>query len=282
MKPAHTLCALAVIPALAIGAAAHAQPADSLETLAIRSMNICLTAASGGNLHQLASAQGYDFYEGTYSRRIGDRWTFFQASPEPEYAGPQGYSCSMTVMRPKPQPGDPVTFTKRGPVFADTERVMERLTNGPLAFSNPYSVQYLRQRHPNRPGHQRTMLMRLNGNLVEVIYLEEGLSTFEMFYARGPKFGAITNDTTVETVTRPERIASLQEQITLQVRDEYCATRPIACQERWVQARDTSSSSSSSPGAGTRRDDDLSRHAEKLRNEGWWRNYQKYGRGKYD
>ena len=251
MKPAHALRALAVALASATAAAAQAQPADSVETLAIRSMNICLSAAAGGNLHQLAGAQGYELYQHTYSRRIGDRWTFFQAFPETEHAGPDGYSCRMTVMRPTPLTGDPVSFTKRGSVFADHERVMERLSNGPLSFGNPYGVHYLRERHPTRPGHLRTQLQRVSGNTVEIIYLEEGLSTFEMFYARGPKLGALVSAGTIEALTEPTLNASIQEQITWEARNDYCAYQRGGCPSAYANAptvRERSSSSSSTSG----------------------------------
>ncbi len=229
---------------LAIAGVAQAQPADSTETLAIRTMNICLSAAAGGDLHSLATAQAYDAYTHTYWRRIGDRWTFFRAFPvQTQASDPPGYSCRMTVMRPRPNGSDPVKFSQPGPVFGDVERVMERLTSGPAAFSIPFHVVYLRQNHPDRPGHRRTQLQRLMGDTFEVLYLEESHFAFEMFYARGPK-GKIGRQEMIDAATDPELNASIHEQITWEARGDYCArqsggcppAQPLARERRTVQS----------------------------------------------
>ena len=164
---------LLALALLALAANARAQPAETPESLAVRTMNVCLASAAGGNLQQLASAQAYESYTHTYWRRIGDRWTFFRAFPVQTDGNGEGYSCRMTVMRPRPLGSDPVKFSQPGPVFGDVEHVMERLTSGPLAFRNPFQVYYLRQTHPDRPGHKRTQLQRLTGNTIEILYNEE-------------------------------------------------------------------------------------------------------------
>ncbi|KAF1686316.1 hypothetical protein B1992_08825 [Pseudoxanthomonas broegbernensis] len=221
------MLALAV---LAGSATAHAQQAtDSLEKLAIRSMNICLSSAAGGDLHRLASAQGYDFYTHTYSRRIGDRWTFFRAFPvQTGQQGQPGYSCRMTVMRPRPLASDPVRFSQPGPVFGDVEHVMERLTSGPVAFGNPFGVFYLRQNHPDRPGHRRTQLQRLTGDTIEIIYLEESHFAFEMFYVRGPR-GKVGRQEMIDAATDPGINAAIHEQITWEARNDHCARQRGGC-----------------------------------------------------
>ncbi|GHB97788.1 hypothetical protein [Thermomonas carbonis] len=240
-------CLLALMT-LAMTDTTSAQPAENTESLAIRSMNICLASAAGGDLHRLATAQAYQAYLHTYSRRIGDRWTFFRAFPiQVDQKGEQGYSCRMTVMRPRPQGSDPVTFSQPGPVFGDVEHVMERLTSGPLAFGNPFRVTYLREVHPDRPGHRRTQLQRLTGNIIEILYLEESHFAFEMFYARGPR-GKIGRAEMIDAATDPAINASIHQQITWEARTDYCARRNGGCPPAQREKRTAARSSSSSGG----------------------------------
>lgn len=221
-------CGLLLLSGMALTGAALAQPAATPESLAIRTMNICLASAAGGDLQQLAAAQGYEAYTHTHWRRIGDRWTFFRAFPVAADAGGNGYSCRMTVMRPRPQGSDPVKFSQPGPVFTDLEHVMERLTSGPVAFRDPFHVYYLRQPHPDRPGHKRTRLHRVNGNVVEILYLEESHFAFELFYARGQK-GKIGRAEMIDAATDPEINDAIHEQITWEARADYCARQRGGC-----------------------------------------------------
>lgn len=264
-----------LLPALLASAAVQAQqPADSIETLAIRSMNICLASAAGGNVQQLAAAQGYEREENTYARRFGDRWLFFTAFPEPG-----GHGCRMTALRPNPALNDSLRYSQPGPVFADVERVMERLANGPLAFGSPFSVQYLREKHPARPGHLRTKLQRLTGDTLEVIYLEESHFIFEMVYAKGPRLRT-GGPAMLDEVTNPEALAEIRQSITQQARKAYCASHPVDCRAA-DRVHERSASSSPATGTITPGGDNRS-HVEKLRDKGWWENYTKRGRGKYD
>lgn len=239
---------LLALLALAWTGATPAQPAENPESLAIRSMNICLAAAAGGDLHRLATTQAYEAYTHTYWRRIGDRWTFFRAFPvQLDPQGAQGYACRMTVMRPRPQGSDPVAFSKPGPVFDDVEHVMERLTSGPAAFANPFHVFYLREAHPDRPGHRRTQLQRLTGGTIEILYLEESHFAFEMFYARGPK-GKIGRAEMIDAATDPAINASIHDQITREARNDYCTRRNGGCPPAQPLPRTSARSSSTSSG----------------------------------
>ncbi|MFT4089399.1 MAG: hypothetical protein QM645_01610 [Asticcacaulis sp.] len=202
-----------------------AGPADSMETLAIRTMNICLATEAGGNLHTLATAQGYELDNNAYVRRFGDRWAFFFAYPvRNENGTPKGFACRLTIMSPKPIPSDPVVYRQTGRVMANGDRVMERLSNGPLKFANPFSVYYIEQNHPSRAGHKRTLLQRVSGQTGETIYLEDSHFTFEMLYAKGPRLEVAQPDM-IDAVTDPSINAWLQEEITWLARNTFCAAK---------------------------------------------------------
>ncbi len=228
--------------------AQNTAPADSMETLAIRTLNICLATEAGGNLNALATAQGYERDNNAYVRRFGDRWAFFFAYPVTADNGSQkGFACRLTIMSPRPNPGDPVVYRQAGRVMADGDRVMERLSNGPLKFGNPFSVYYIEQNHPARTGHKRSMLQRVSGQTGEIIYLEESHFTFEMLYAKGPRLEVAQPDM-IDAVTDPTVNAWLQEEITWLARNTFCAAKRGGCPPAVPQKRARARSSGTNGG----------------------------------
>ncbi len=204
-------------------------PAPDMETLAIRSLNICLSVEAGGDLHQLATAQGYEADNNAYSRRIGDRWAFFFAYNVLDDGGKKkGFACRLMVMSPKPNTSDAENYRQRGPVLADGPRVMERLSNGPLSFGNPFTVQYIEQPHPTRRPNQRTLLYRFGGDVGELIYLEDGFFNFEMLYAKGPR-ADIADPGLIDEATDPKLNGDLQQEVTMLARNTWCAQKAGGC-----------------------------------------------------
>ena len=240
-RSAVGLCVLALATAPAL-----AQPAPDTDRLVVRSLNICLAGADGADVTGAAQAQGYSQTDHTFWRRIQDRWTFFRAWPvETGRAGVPGFTCTMSVKRPIAESDDPRFVS--GPVLGNADYVLERLTSGPASFRDPFHVTYLRQPHPDRPGHRRSHLARVQGPRVEVLYLEEGVHSFELVYFRGPK-GEVGSQQLIDAVTDPALDLAVHQQISREAKEDFCARSATACHQ-YIRRRTASESTRPDPNA---------------------------------
>ena len=279
------------------GRAAQSGEAMTPDRYVMRSLEMCWEVVDGANAEVSARSRGFYRMPGTsapyFFRDVGGRVVTVSVSLEPNAAGQAEPACRVTVLKPNLD----TPWTPRGSLLDNASGLVDRLVSVMSGAPTNYQVVTRRQAHPRRAGHLRTLLQRRRGDTLALFYFEEGPQAIEILWAEGA-VSALSDPSIPDFGTDPAGRRGAQAFVNDRWEMAFCELNPHTCETPAQRAANAASAAAARPSsdwvlpfsgigqsAARARQDHLNdprTHAQRLRDQGWWDNYRRSGRGGYD
>lgn len=285
------MIALAGCMATAPAISASAQSLPVPERVVLGAFNVCWEAEDGANVYTVAHEYGFiqppQATNAIFHRDVEGAVVFLSADFGPGADGQSEPACRITVLRPQID----TPYLRRMPILSEPGTLIQQIADASATMGSGYKVISMREPHPRRAGRMRTVLRQDNGTRARLIYIEEGPTAYEFLYVNGAR--SVVNDpATADLGTDPAGRIHIQAFVDDRWEIAFCDLNPHACltdaQVRAMAQADAEAARRARAseqwvlpfsGIGSSGGDNRS-NEQRLRDEAWWENYHRCGRGR--